>query len=165
MRKRYKIENWTECIWMKLCNYCTWRVAQWWKHSPPPMWSGVNAICGLSLVLVLSFTLRGFCWVLQFSLPLKIKQHSQTPIWLKNVRQRTLHGCATHCTFKLLFIYLLILLWLWTWFLVGCLSHLSLLCWPLNYQTFVYNAKWRIKIPKEKHQKKFKNNAKLKRGS
>ena len=83
MRKRYKIENWTECIWMKLCNYCTWRVAQWWKHSPPPMWSGINAICGLSLVLVLSFTLRGFCWVLQFSLLLKIKQHFQTPIWLR----------------------------------------------------------------------------------
>ena len=86
------------------------------------------------------------------------------PKLTRNGRQRTLHGCATHCTFKLLFIYLLILLWLWTWFLVGCLSHLSLLCWPLNYQTFVYNAKWRIKIPKEKHQKIFKNNAKSKRG-
>ena len=26
----------------------------------PPMWSGVNAICGLSLLLVLSFALKGF---------------------------------------------------------------------------------------------------------
>ena len=41
------------------------RVAQWWEHSPPTnvAWvsiPGVNAICGLSLLLVPSLALKGF---------------------------------------------------------------------------------------------------------
>ena len=126
MRKRCQTKNWTECIQMKLCNYCRWRVVQWWKHSPPTHVVGCHAICGLSLVLVLSFALSDFLLGTPVFPSPQNKPTFPNPKLTRNGRQRTLHGCATHCTFKLLFIYLLILLCLWPWFPIGCFFPLEL---------------------------------------
>ena len=93
---------------------------------PPPMWLGVNAICGLSLVLVLSFALSDFLLGNPVFPSPQNKPTFPNPKLTRNGRQRTLHGCATHCTFKLLFIYLLILLCLWPWFPIGCFFPLEL---------------------------------------
>ena len=68
---------------------------------------GINAICWLSLFLVLSFAPRGFFHVLQFS-PLLKNQHFQILIQPGNqVAEEPLSGCATS---KPLFIYLFIYL-------------------------------------------------------
>ena len=80
------------------------RVAQWWEHSPPTnvtrvrILHGVDAICGLSLLLVLSFCplLRQvFLRVLRF-FPLLKNQHFQIPI-----RSGT-HGHVSTSSYELL---------------------------------------------------------------
>ena len=85
------------------------RVAQWWEPSPSTsvarvqLTPGVDAICGLSLFLVLSFTLRGF------SPGTPVSPSPQKPTFPNSnstrnqVDEEPLCGCAT-C--KSLFIYL-----------------------------------------------------------
>ena len=79
-----------------------WWVAQWWEHSPPTSLArasnpSVNAICGLSLLLVLSLAPRGF----SPGTPQKptFPNSNSTSNQVEEVRQS---GCATS---KSLFFY------------------------------------------------------------
>ena len=66
-------------------------MAQWWELSPPTnvarVWPGVDAICGLSLLLVLSLAPRGFSsGTLVFPSPQKLTLPNSNSIW--NARTR-----------------------------------------------------------------------------
>ena len=56
---------------------------------------GDDAICGLSLLLVLSFAAKFFLRVLRFS-PLHKNQHFQIPIGPGMADVEPLYGCATY---------------------------------------------------------------------
>ena len=64
---------------------------------------GVDAICGLSLLLVLSLAINVFLWVLRFSHSLKTTFFANSNSTRNQVDKEPPYGCAT---FKSLFIYL-----------------------------------------------------------
>ena len=79
-----------------------------WENSPPTnvvhyLNPGVDAICRVSLLLVLSFSPRGFFPCTRFS-PLLKNQHSKFSLTRNQVDEEPLSGCATSKS-KSLFIY------------------------------------------------------------
>ena len=72
----------------------------------PPMWHRIDTICGLSLLLVLSFALRGFSpGTPVFTSPQKLTFPNCNLI-RNRVDKEPLCGCATSKSLLLLFIYL-----------------------------------------------------------
>ena len=91
------------------------RVAQWWEHSPPTdvAWGsnpGIDTICGLSLLLVLSLAARGFSpGTPVFPCPQK-PTFPNSNSTRNQVDEEPLCGCATcKSLFIYLFIYLLLI--------------------------------------------------------
>ena len=87
-------------------------MAQWWEQSPPTRGSGsnlgVDAICGLSLLLVISFAPRGF-----FSgysgFPLSSKTNPskfQFDQESNQVDEETLCGCATSKSLFIIYLFI-----------------------------------------------------------
>ena len=99
-------------------------IAQWWECSPPSAYqcapgsnAGVDAICGLSLLLILSFAPKGFSLITPvFPCPQK-PTFSNSNSTRNHARWRTVFGCATSKSlllcfyFYLFFLYLLFKIW------------------------------------------------------
>ena len=94
------------CFWVFLLGEQWWR-AQWWEHQCGPGSNpGVDAICGLSLLLVLSFAPRGFSpGTPIFPSPQKPRFPNSNST-RNQVDEEPLCGCATCKSLFIYFIYL-----------------------------------------------------------